>query len=214
MKRGRPKYLRNVDRKGQYLNLDQEAGGESLELLALRSAQGHRLRRARQARRLSFQALADACGVSSGLISKWERGLCFPKPEVFDVLKAALGVSVHFLVMGDEELEVELLGMMPASAPGEFLSPEEAARRTRIAECAAAEMQRIRQEASARSDALRARKSRELEQKAKCRAFLDRKEEIFNRVSGVAPRHCSGCGELEGLANGKCWECFTVEDEE
>lgn len=52
-----------------------------------------RLRARRRACGLTLTAFADACGVTKGTASKWERGTVCPRLERLDRIGAVLGVS-------------------------------------------------------------------------------------------------------------------------
>lgn len=61
-----------------------------------------RLQRARKAKGLSMRALADKVGVSAMAISKYERGLTKPAPDVLDSLLEALAIDRAFLLQSQE----------------------------------------------------------------------------------------------------------------
>lgn len=62
-----------------------------------------RIRSLRKARRLSQQALADACGVSPQAVQKWEYGKAEPSNSTRPRLCQALGITPAELLGGDEQ---------------------------------------------------------------------------------------------------------------
>lgn len=63
---------------------------------------GATIRRAREARKLTQEALAEKIFVSSKTVSKWETGLGLPDITLLEPLAKALGISVIELFSGDE----------------------------------------------------------------------------------------------------------------
>lgn len=63
---------------------------------------GERISRLRQEKGMTQIALAEALGITSQAISKWERGQSFPDVSRLDELSEILGVAVAYLLTGDE----------------------------------------------------------------------------------------------------------------
>lgn len=63
---------------------------------------GNRIRRARLAKFMSLELLADKLGVSKVTIWNWENNRTIPRYPRYEELSAALGVSLEFLVAGGE----------------------------------------------------------------------------------------------------------------
>lgn len=63
---------------------------------------GERIGRLRQEKGLTQVALAEALGITSQAISKWERGQSFPDVSRLDELAEILGVAVAYLLTGKE----------------------------------------------------------------------------------------------------------------
>lgn len=61
-----------------------------------------RIKTARQAAKLSQQALADLLGKSQGAVSQWEQGLTVPEFDAALPLARALGVSLDWLFGADD----------------------------------------------------------------------------------------------------------------
>ena len=59
------------------------------------------IRRLREGKKLTQQALADKIGVSCKAVSKWETGRCLPDISLLEPLAQALGVSVMELMSGE-----------------------------------------------------------------------------------------------------------------
>lgn len=66
---------------------------------------GQRLRRLREERFLSQQALADGIDVQIAQISRYERGISMPNAETLADLAKFLRVSVGKLLLGEEDQE-------------------------------------------------------------------------------------------------------------
>ena len=66
---------------------------------------GQRLRRLREERFLSQQALADGIDVQIAQISRYERGISMPNAETLANLAKFLRVSVGKLLLGEEDNE-------------------------------------------------------------------------------------------------------------
>lgn len=62
---------------------------------------GGRIKFARKKAGLTQKQLADKCWIHHSYISGFERGNVKPKPYLIDRIAAALGVSVEYLVQGD-----------------------------------------------------------------------------------------------------------------
>lgn len=84
---------------------------------------GRRIATAREQKGLSQAALADIIGISSGAVGQYETGRNLPKMARFEAIAGACGVTVEWLLTGDdpEELrkaqtinEVEALQLMRA----------------------------------------------------------------------------------------------------
>lgn len=58
------------------------------------------LRKLRQARGLSGQALAEQANITRQAISKFEKGQATPKPETLILIADALGVTCEILIRG------------------------------------------------------------------------------------------------------------------
>ncbi len=69
---------------------------------------GERIREARQARKLSQEALALEVDVTQGAIGMYERGANLPSVETLPRLAAALGVSADWLLGIDQKRLVEV----------------------------------------------------------------------------------------------------------
>lgn len=69
------------------------------------AAIGHRIRELRKSRGLTLQALADASGISSSMLSLVERGLAAPSIGTLILVKEALGIQISdlFEAVRDEE---------------------------------------------------------------------------------------------------------------
>jgi len=67
----------------------------------LSDAIGQRLKSLRVGKRWKQRELGDNIGVSSQVISNWERGYSFPKHEDTAKLATALGTTADFLLRGD-----------------------------------------------------------------------------------------------------------------
>ena len=211
-------------------NDGERAAEPEIVLKSLRSALGMRFRKARQARKLSFDQLASVCGVSSGMISKWERGMGWPKPDQLRRLKEALGVSGHFLAMGSHEeeaalnaeIQAEIDAMTPAIAPGSFLTAQQAtARETALA---VARADRARQKARVRESQVAARvaaSARILEERLAARenaAKLAKARRVEARSAAASKSVampvalCRTCRQARtGLFYGMCPECWSAD---
>jgi hypothetical protein len=64
---------------------------------------GERIREARQARKLSQEALALEIDVTQGAVGMYERGANLPSVETLPRLAAALGVSADWLLGMDQQ---------------------------------------------------------------------------------------------------------------
>lgn len=64
---------------------------------------GQRLRRFRQERFLSQRGLAEAIGIETAQISRYERGLAMPNAENLIDLARSLRVSIPKLLLGEED---------------------------------------------------------------------------------------------------------------
>ena len=81
---------------------------------------GERLKRARNAKNLSQQALADIIGKSLNTVGLYERGLRQPSLETLCLLADTLEVSVDYLLARTDERQ-----SMYAGVSGDGLSLEE-----------------------------------------------------------------------------------------
>lgn len=63
---------------------------------------GERIGRLRQEKGMTQIALAEALGITSQAISKWERGQSFPDVSRLDELAELLDTTVTYLLTGDE----------------------------------------------------------------------------------------------------------------
>lgn len=63
-----------------------------------------RLTHAREQRGYSTRDLSNLIGVTDGTISKWEAGQSTPRANRLPVLAGALGVSMRWLMSGDDDL--------------------------------------------------------------------------------------------------------------
>ena len=75
---------------------------------------GERLKKLRVARGLTQPALAHELGLAPGTISRWERETGEPQAEQLAQLKQFFGVSLDYLLLGDED------SMNLADAPKEL----------------------------------------------------------------------------------------------
>jgi transcriptional regulator with XRE-family HTH domain len=86
---------------------------------------GRRVRAVRAARKLSLAVVAAFVGVSKMAVSKWERGEAAPENANLARLAEALGVEIRWL--GDKRPidGAEVRRLLPARAPGDFLTEAE-----------------------------------------------------------------------------------------
>jgi len=68
-------------------------------------ARGRRIAQARTKKELTQVQLADIVGVSVGLAGQWETGATTLTPQKAEKLAEALGVSMAWLLTGDDESE-------------------------------------------------------------------------------------------------------------
>lgn len=59
---------------------------------------GDRLREAREKKNISLLQLGEMCGTSKSIISRYERGIRFPKHEMLENLARAVSVDVDYLM--------------------------------------------------------------------------------------------------------------------
>lgn len=71
---------------------------------------GQQLRQLRKQHRLSLVQVAQACGISLGLLSQIERGLSSPSVKILSVLACQFGVSVDSLLRGAGQCDNEAAG--------------------------------------------------------------------------------------------------------
>ena len=76
---------------------------------------GERLKKARNAKNLSQQALADIIGKSLNTVGLYERGLRQPSLETLCLLADTLEVSVDYLLARTDEKRVEESGLSGGS---------------------------------------------------------------------------------------------------
>ena len=66
---------------------------------------GERLARARKEKNITQEQLAEMLGVSRQSVSKWESELGYPEAEKLIELSRRLGVSLDYLLRGEERAE-------------------------------------------------------------------------------------------------------------
>lgn len=97
---------------------------------------GDRLREAREKKNISLLQLGEMCGTSKSIISRYERGIRFPKHEMLENLARAVSVDIDYLMgktdvpitmkpkedifAGLSEKEIELFELLRALPPEEF----------------------------------------------------------------------------------------------
>jgi transcriptional regulator with XRE-family HTH domain len=74
---------------------------------------GQRLKSLRVRKKWKQRELGDNIGVTSQVISNWERGYSYPKHEDTAKLAAVLGTTTDFLLRGENGREME--GTLPAN---------------------------------------------------------------------------------------------------
>jgi phage repressor protein C with HTH and peptisase S24 domain len=75
---------------------------------------GERIEKAREAARLNQSELARQMGVSPQAVQKWEAGETVPRGQRIEHLAAVLGVTVTYLMSGDEGAGLRLVSDKPA----------------------------------------------------------------------------------------------------
>lgn len=75
---------------------------------------GEKLKRIREYKKMTQRELADKSGLSPSLISQLENGKVHASLETIARLRKTLGVSVCFLILGEEELEQIIAAMNPS----------------------------------------------------------------------------------------------------
>ena len=86
---------------------------------------GDRIKALRQARRLTQQQLADACGATKSAVSQWEDGSTSNiKLQLFMRLCDVLGTDPHYLIWGPDREEPPAPKGPDTSASGRFRRPK------------------------------------------------------------------------------------------